>query len=368
MTSGPQLMVAVQGLFGASMRILVRLLFVVASLALLVLSGAAIYLYQSGPPLPPDTDDIISQVMADPLPEFINGSSGRVRSGGVGIWYESVEPAGPANGAVLLVMGISNDALGWPQSFIDGLVDAGFQVIRYDHRDTGLSDWGVDAGYSLADMAGDAVAVLDALGVEQTNVVGVSMGGMIAQEIALRYPARTSSLALLMSSGHIEDRSIAPVSGEVAKELIKVALKYGLVGGERNMIKLHVASRIVLRGEAGYPVEVRSTAQQVLYNLRVRRGYNHAASAAHQAAVRHTGSRLEQLRELAIPTLVVHGKADPFVPIAHGQRLAQAIPGARTLWLDDMGHDLPDTLLEPINSALVSHFRGEKAIEATVPP
>lgn len=341
------------------MRIVARLLIVLASLALLVFAAAAVYLYQSGPPLPPDTDDIINQVMSEPLPQFVNGRSGRVRSGEVGIWYESVQPGRPAQGAVLLVMGISNDALGWPQPFIDGLVDAGFQVIRYDHRDTGLSDWDVDGGYSLADMAADAVAVLDALGVEQAHVVGVSMGGMIAQEVALRHPDRTRTLALLMSSGHIEDRGIAPVSGEVAKELVKVALKYGVAGGERNIIKLHVASRIILRGDAGYPVEVRGTAQQVLYNLRMRQGYNYAASAAHQAAVRLAGSRLEQLRDLDTPTLVVHGKADPFVPIAHGQKLAQTIPGARSLWLDDMGHDLPEPLFEPISSALVSHFRGE---------
>lgn len=349
------------------MRIFARILIVVASLALLLLGGVAVYLYQSGPPLPTDTDDIISQAMADPLPQFVSGHSGRARSGEVGIWYESVQPERPAQGTVLLVMGISNDALGWPQPFIDGLVDAGFQVIRYDHRDTGLSDWDVDAGYSLTEMAADAIAVLDALDVEQTHVVGVSMGGMIAQEIALRHPARTRTLALLMSSGHIEDRGIAPVSGDVAKELIKVSLKYGVVGGERNMIKLHVASRIILRGDAGYPVGVRNTAQQVLYNLRVRRGYNHAASAAHQAAVRRTGSRLEQLRDLDIPTLVVHGKVDPFIPIAHGEKLEQTTPGARGLWLDDMGHDLPEPLFEPISSALISHFRGEKGAEADQP-
>lgn len=343
------------------MRILTRLILVVLVLVLLFSAGAAIYLYQSGPRLPPDTDDIINQVFADPLPQFVIGRSGKARSGKVDIWYESVQPARSAKGAVLLVMGISNDALGWPQPFINGLVEADFQVIRYDHRDTGLSDWGVTGDYTLADMADDAVAVLDALEVGQANVVGVSMGGMIAQEIALRYPARTRSLALMMSSAHIEDPGIAPVSGEVAMELIKVALKYGLIGGERNMIKLHIASRIILRGDAGYPVDVRATAEQVLYNLRVRRGYNHAASAAHQAAVRRTGSRLERLEQLDLPTLVIHGKADPFIPIAHGIKLAQAIPGARTLWLDDMGHDLPETLFDSVSAALTSHFCGELA-------
>ena len=106
-------------------------------------------------------------------------------------------------GAVLLVMGISNDALGWPQPFIDGLVDAGFQVIRYDHRDTGLSDWDVDGGYSLADMAADAVAVLDALGVEQAHVVGVSMGGMIVQTMAIEHPDRI----LFEANRRITDRA-----------------------------------------------------------------------------------------------------------------------------------------------------------------
>lgn len=339
----------------ASMRILIRLLVVLLALAVMLIVGAAIYLHQSGPELPPGTDEIISQVLEDPLPQFVTGQTGTAQSGGVRIWYESVHPPRPASGTVLLVMGIANDALGWPQPFIDALVDAGYQVIRYDHRDTGLSGWN-GGDYSLADMADDAVAVLDALEVERAHVVGISMGGMIAQEIALAHPARVTSLALLMSSAHIEDPDIAPVSAATAIELVKVAMKYGLVGGERNMIKLHVASRLVLRGDADSSVDVRATAEQVLYNLRVRRGYNHAVSAAHQAAVRRTGSRLQRLRRLTVPTLVVHGRADPFVPIAHGEKLAQVIPDARGLWLDDMGHDLPERVIGPVSRALTVHF------------
>jgi pimeloyl-ACP methyl ester carboxylesterase len=343
------------------MRILFRSLIVLLALATALVAGAAIYLQQSGPQLPPASDDIISQVLQAPLPQFVSGQTGVAQSSGVDIWYESVRPPRPALGTVLLVMGIANDALGWPQAFIDGLVAAGYHVIRYDHRGTGLSDWNTGDGYSLADMSDDAIAVLDSLDVGHAHVVGVSMGGMIAQEVALSHPARVTSLALLMSSAHIEDPDVAPVSGEVAIELLKVALKYGLLGGERNTIKLHVASRIILRGDASYPVDVRATAEQVLYNLRERRGYNHAASPAHQSAVRRTGSRLSRLGQLNVPTLVVHGKADPFIPIAHGEKLAQAIPGARSLWLDDMGHDLPAPLLEPISHALQFHFERASA-------
>jgi pimeloyl-ACP methyl ester carboxylesterase len=348
------------------MRILIRLLVALLALVVILIAGAAVYLQQSGPELPPDTDAIISRVLQDPLPLFVTGQTGIVQSGGVGIWYESVQPAQPSSGAVLLVMGIANDALGWPQAFIDGLVDAGYQVIRYDHRGTGMSDWDTGAGYSLTDMADDAVAVLGTLGIEHAHVVGVSMGGMIAQEIARAHPTRVSSLVLLMSSGHIEDPDIDPVSREVAIELIKAGLKYGLIGGERNLIKLHVASRVILRGDADYAVDVQATAEQVLYNLRARRGYNHAASRAHQAAVRRSGSRLEQLRQLRVPTLVAHGRADPLIPIAHSEKLVQTIPDARPLWVDDMGHDLPAALIEPICSALVAHF--ERAAEARPTP
>jgi pimeloyl-ACP methyl ester carboxylesterase len=343
------------------MRALFHSLIALLVLAAASIGAAAIYLYHSGPALPAGSEEMISAVLEAPLPQLVSGQTGIARSDGVGIWYESVPAQQPSRGAVLLVMGIASDALGWPQAFIDGLVVAGYQVIRYDHRDTGLSDWGSGNDYSLAHMADDAVAVLDALDVGHAHVVGVSMGGMIAQEIALAHPARVTSLALLMSSAHIEDPEVAPISGDVAIALIKVALKYGLVGGERNLIRLHVASRVILRGEASYPVDVRATAEQVLYNLRERRGYNHAASPAHQNAVRRTGSRLQRLGQLNVPTLVMHGKADPFIPLAHGEKLAQAIPAARSLWLDDMGHDLPAALIEPIGSALQTHFERASA-------
>jgi pimeloyl-ACP methyl ester carboxylesterase len=338
------------------MRAIFRFLIALLVLAAASIGAAAIYLYHSGPELPAGSEETISAVLEAPLPRLVSGQTGIARSDGVDIWYESVTPQQPSRGAVLLVMGIASDALAWPQAFIDALVAAGYQVIRYDHRDTGMSDWDGGNDYSLVHMADDAVAVLDALDVDHAHVVGVSMGGMIAQEIALTHPARVTSLALLMSSAHIEDSEVAPISRDVAIELIKVALKYGLVGGERNLIRLHVATRVILRGEASYAVDVRATAEQVLFNLRERRGYNHAASPAHQNAVRRGGSRLQRLGQLSIPTLVVHGTADPLIPLAHGEKLAQAIPAARTLWLDDMGHDLPAALIAPIGRALRMHF------------
>jgi pimeloyl-ACP methyl ester carboxylesterase len=235
-------------------------------------------------------------------------------------------------------------------------------VVRYDHRCTGLSDWDPPSPYALADMAGDGRAVLDALQLRRAHVVGVSMGGMIAQEFALAWPERTQTLTSMMSSADIEARDLPPISSQVAYELIKVALKYGVIGGEANLVKMHVASRMVLRGEARYALDVPELAQAVLYNLRERRGYNPRVSPQHQAAVRASGSRRAALATLRVPTLVIHGRDDPFIPIEHGKECARLIPGAVGLWVGGMGHDIASAHEAQLVEALVAHFaRGSEA-------
>lgn len=318
----------------------------------ILLALLSIYIYTSGPALPDNTDEIIEEVIANPLPEILKGATGYATSGNLQIWYEHLTPRDSSKGTVLLFMGISNDALGWPQSFIDGLVVAGYEVIRFDHRGTGMSDW-VDTWdasdpYSLSDMADDGIALLDALDIKQSHVLGVSMGGMIAQEFAIKHPHRVSSLITIMSSGFIEDPALPPISGDVAWALIRTALKYGVIGGEKNMIKLHLASRMILMGEAKYDLDIRDIAQQTLYNLRNRKGYNPDVSRQHQAAVSLSGSRYDALQQISIPALVVHGKSDPFIPIDHGFKCASIIPGADTLWIENMGHDLPEALITPV--------------------
>lgn len=325
---------------------------IIGLVGLSVVVAAFLYLYFSGPSLPPGTEAIIDRVLESPLPEPVGGDTGHARSGNVSIWYESLSPEGPPKGTVLLVMGISNDALGWPRRFIDPFVDEGYRVIRYDHRGTGLSDWmtGWDSHhpYSLADMADDALAVMDACHVQQAHVVGISMGGMIAQELAIRHPGRTASLTSVMSSGDIEDPDLPPISSDVVWKLIRVSLKYGLIGGERNLIRLHLASRLVLMGDARYEPDVREIAETVLYNLRRRKGFNPDASRQHQAAVSLSGPRYAKLAELQVPTFIVHGQSDPFIPVAHGKKCASIIPNADSLWVEGMGHDIPDALAEKL--------------------
>lgn len=327
---------------------------------LLLLLGTSIYIYTSGPVLPEETDEIIEQVLSSPLPQLIRGESGYARSQGLNIWYEQISPEGTSKGTVVLIMGISNDGLGWPESFINSFVNAGYRVIRYDHRGTGMSDWVENweskNPYSLSDMVDDAVSILNLSGTEQAHIIGVSMGGMIAQQLAIDHPERVATLTSIMSSCYIEDPDLPPIASEVAWELIKVSLKYGLIGGERNMIKLHLSSRMILMGEASYDLNIKELAQQVLYNLRERNGYNHNVSQQHQAAVRQSGSRYENLRTLNIPAVIIHGKSDPFIPIDHGKKCTSLIPNAKSIWLENMGHDIPEHLADTLAMKIVAQL------------
>jgi pimeloyl-ACP methyl ester carboxylesterase len=342
------------------MKTLKRILIIAGISIILLLLGTTIYIYTSGPVLPEETDEIIEKVITNPLPELITGESGFAQSQGMNIWYERIQPEGSFKGTILLIMGISNDGLGWPESFIRAFVNSGYQVIRYDHRGTGMSDWVKNWDhqnpYSLSDMAADAVSILESTGTEKANIIGVSMGGMIAQQLAIDHPEKINSLTVMMSSGFIEDPDLPSISSEIAWELIKVSLKYGLVGGEKNMIKLHLASRIILMGEASYGLNIKEIAQQVLYNIRERNGYNHKVSRQHQEAVRQSGSRYPYLRTLDIPTLVIHGKSDPFIPVEHGIKCVSLIPYAESFWVDNMGHDIPEYLADTLAVKIIAHL------------
>lgn len=243
--------------------------------AILVLLLIVIYVYTAGPALPQETDAIIESVINSELPEIISGQTGFAQSDSLNIWYESTSPMNPPKGTVLLIMGNGADALIWPPKFIRAFVDAGYQVVRYDQRGTGMSDWVKDWDskhpYSIADMADDAVAVLNALKIQEVHVVGFSMGGMIAQEIAIRSPNKVASLTLMMTSGFVGDPELPGLTsryffGSIVQGL--PLLKYRITGGEENLIKERIAkTMLVVRPEE---LDIKELAELVLYDLRKR--------------------------------------------------------------------------------------------------
>jgi pimeloyl-ACP methyl ester carboxylesterase len=346
---------------------LYKILKITGILVLVVLIISAYLVFMTGPELPERSLDIIDSIADTEVPEFVKGDTGYILADGYRIWYESVTPEDRVRGTALLFMGISNDALGWPQKFIDNLVESGYRVVRFDYRDTGLSDWINGSNrkdYSLEDLAHDAVLILDSLGVEKAHLVGISLGGMVAQDFAIHFPERTETLSSVMSSGYITDPELPGINMNFVLDLVKNNIKYSVIPTEKNILKRNVAVRILLRGDALYDVDVEGISQQVLYNTRKRNGYNTKASRYQQEAVMKSGSRYEQLKNLDIPVLIIHGMNDPFIPIEHSRKLASIIDGADTLWIENMGHDVPPYLIDSMTGVLVRHFaRGEREKE-----
>lgn len=328
---------------------------------LILLVGVSIYLLMSSPKLPPETDAIIDSVLHSDLSHVISGETGFVASDGLKIWYESVAPVGVPQGVVLLIMAMAGNALDWDPKFVRTFVESGYQVIRYDNRGTGMSDWMEQwtrkNPYSIADMAGDAVAVLDALNVQTAHIVGLSMGGMIAQEVAIHDPERVASLTLMMTSGNVADPDLPGLTSRyLLTSFVKGVplFKYRIMGGEKNLIKERIAKIIMFVG--GDDLDIREIAETVLYDLRERRGINLKAIFQHQAAVAISGSRYDGLRSLDIPTLVIHGTADQFIPVEHGKKLAAVIPNAQGLWLEGVGHIFPFPDMDAIQQRILLNF------------
>jgi len=356
--------------FKGVLKIIKRTLLVLFVVIIIILAGFTIYIFTSGPELPSETDKIISQVKKSELPEIVNGKTGFAKSGDINIWFESISPEKSSKGAVLLIMGIANDALAWPDYFIQPIVSSGYQVIRYDHRGTGMSDWIEDWNknnpYSLEDMAKDGIAVLNCLKVKKAHIIGVSMGGMIAQQMTINHPERVLSLTSIMSSGYIEDPDLPGLSPKLIKEFIKLGIKYGIFKTEENIIKMHIASRKILMGNLKYNLDVRDISEKVLYNIRRRKGYNPKASPQHITATSISGSRYKDLKNIKVPTLIVHGKSDPFISIEHGEKCAKLITNAKTLWIDGMGHDIPKIFSDKLLKKIFENFNDvpdNKALE-----
>jgi pimeloyl-ACP methyl ester carboxylesterase len=293
-----------------------------------------------------------------------------VEANGITIEYESLgDPAAPP---ILLIMGLGMQLVAWPDPFCQALVGHGFRVVRFDNRDCGLSSkievrrqpnlvaaiasaWlrlPVRAPYTLDDMAADTVALLDALGIRRAHVVGLSMGGMIAQVVAARYPDRVLSLTSIMSSSG--RRRVSKPRPEAKRALL------GKPTDPRDLDSVveHLVGVFGVIGSPAFPKDRAALRDQIARN--VRRGYYPRGVARQLVAIIASGDRRRLLRKIRVPTLVIHGGADPLVPVEAGRDTAHNIAGAKLRVIDGMGHDLPPELLPILVEAIVAHCRETK--------
>jgi pimeloyl-ACP methyl ester carboxylesterase len=257
----------------------------------------------------------------------------------------------PEAPVVLLIMGIAAQSIAWPDAFCHALVHRGLQVIRFDNRDVGLSTHLTDApppdlpaalagdlssvSYTLSDMAADAVGLLDVLGFEKAHVVGASMGGAIAQTMAIEYPDRPGTLTSMMST--TGNMSVGQPSPDVLREVF---------AGPRAVTRDEVIQQTlrVFRavGSPGYPNDENEVAARA--GRAYDRSYDPIGVARQAIASVASGDRTERLRHLAAPTLVIHGLADRMCDVSGGRATAEAIPGTELVLIEGMGHDLPPGL------------------------
>lgn len=310
-----------------------------------------IFIISAAEPLPEGASEIIEEVLASEIPNQIRGDTGRVASNGVEIWYESMNPQGESKGTILLVMGLGGNAIEWPQYFTTPLVDAGYRVIRFDNRGTGYSTWGDDE-ISMDDMTDDALAVMDGLGVEAAHIVGMSMGGMIAQVMAINYPDRVLTLTSLMSSGYTDDPELPSMSPSDALAFISTTIRYGIIRTERNVLKTTIGVR---KANAVNLSERRMKvlAEQSLFNQRNNRGFNLTAFISQYRAIGNATSRYDRLQNSEVPTLVIHGNLDPLIPVEHGIKTADVIPNADLILIDGMGHDVGPEFMGQIHKGIL---------------
>lgn len=324
----------------------------------LAVAGLFVYVYTSAVAFSPAQLERMEAAISAPI-EPQTGMEGFAMNGNTRIWYDVQTPSDSVRGTVVLIMGLSADALAWPKFFIGGLLNAGYQVVRLDNRGVGMSDWDdfdPDHPYSLSDMSDDVLAVLDTLRIERAHVCGVSLGGMIGQTLCIEHQERALSLTSMMSTPWIMDTTLPALNMDCFKQIGMNMMVYGLSSNELSAIKMSCATLQTLAASDQYELDIERIAQSTLYNLRVRNGYNRESGRQQSTAVERSGSRVEALKLIRTPTLVIHGKIDPLIPFEHGLRTAELIPNADTLWIDGLGHMLPESYSDIIVSSMVELF------------
>jgi pimeloyl-ACP methyl ester carboxylesterase len=262
----------------------------------------------------------------------------------------------------MLMMGIGAQLIAWPDGLCDALVARGLQLVRFDNRDAGLSTHVVgapapnlpaalagdyaSASYTLSDMAADCVGLLDALGFASVHLVGASMGGFIAQTVAIEYPARVRSLTSIMAT--TGDPNVGRAHPDVLREFAK--------GGPATTREQVIARNVeIFRvvGSPGYPADEHAVAERA--GRAFDRAFDPIGMARQAVAVVASGDRTAKLRELHVPALVIHGGDDKMCDVSGGRATAAAIPGAELIVIDGMGHDLPAALWPQLAGAIAAH-------------
>ncbi len=275
-------------------------------------------------------------------------------NGDVQVFYECFGDA--ADPTLVLVNGLGSQCINYRVEWCERFAAKGFRVVRMDNRDVGLSTHFSDAppneaAYTLSDMASDVIAVLDALGVARAHVMGLSMGGMIVQTLAIEHPERLLSVTSVMST-----------TGEPDVGQSTPAAQARLFGPPATDRSSAISNHLEGLGIWGSPGKVDEVAQAQYAGEAFDRAFDPPGVARQIMAVMSSGSRADALRDVTVPALVMHGSADTLLDPSGGRRTAELIPGARFVLLDGMGHDYPEAYWDEWVDLVTAHARDAEAI------
>jgi len=318
---------------------------------------------------------------------LLKAQEGQIASlNGVDIWWEAY--GDNANPPVLMIMGLNSNLKRWPPELIEGLVNQNLYVITYDNRDTGKSTWiteeskiikmlkymptfvqnsivdwffdqmldeegrfkmgGVPSEYNLEDMALDGIALLDHLEIDKAHVVGASMGGMIAQVITLNHPERVITLTGIMTTPGFDT---AGLSGPYPKYLDAMKESF-LLNLQHKPKESSEVGNLALIGANFLKEEY----ENLIKILKSMEEHGNNPDSGHMAAVGSSPNRFKRLKEILIPTLIIHGTEDPLIPVDHGLAISEQVQNSEKLIINGMGHNFPTSVIPVIIERMISHF------------
>lgn len=254
---------------------------------------------------------------------------------------------------VLLISGADAHCTRWTPALVDPLVAAGFRVVRFDNRDSGLSTKVPSSvGYTLDDLAADSLAVMDRLSIDSAHVIGRSMGGMVGQVLALTSPERVRSLTLLCSSPGLGDERLPSAADWLLDKMAERLFAPPPADQAERVAWVVELDRLF----AGHRYPFDDEAARSVAEFEVERCWY--PESGHGPAVGASPSRLDSLDKISVPTLVVHGTADPVFPVEHALALADGVPGAHLWLVEGLGHEVPDECLPDLLPRLLDHLGG----------
>ena len=327
---------------------------------------------------------ILFSIFVFSLPQFGEGQTSKLN--GIDIWWEG--HGNSDNPPVLMIMGLNSNLKRWPLELIEGLVNQNLYVITYDNRDTGKSTWvteestiikilkymptfvqepivdwffdqmldqegrfkmgGVPSDYNLEDMALDGIALLDHLEIDKAHIVGASMGGMIAQVIALNHPERLITLTGIMTTPGFDT---AGLSGPYTKYLDAMRESF-LLNLQGKPGKSSEIGNLALIG----PNFVNEEYENLIKILKSMEKHGNNPDSGHMAAVGSSPNRFKRLKEIKVPTLIIHGTEDPLIPVDHGLAISEQIQNSEKFIINGMGHNFPSVVIPAIIEKMNDHF------------